>query len=88
MGGLILGYNLTLFDNLGNAVCDAFNLKDGHDRATLKSWINTFYPMGKMIGSFLGSLMSESFGRKNTLIFAEILAFFSYLSGFPVNTFI
>ena len=54
-GGLILGYNLTVFDNLGNAVCDALDFKNDSDRKFLKSWVNTFYPMGKMIGSFVGS---------------------------------
>lgn len=64
--GIYLGYNLCIFNALGKPMLKKFNppLKPDEIDSAI-AFFNMLFGFGKMFGSFLGGILSESAGRKN-----------------------
>jgi MFS family permease len=81
MGGIINGYGLGLFNNLGTPIAQYFNMSNSEAQDFI-GLANALYCGGKMIGALFGSVIVELMGKKNTLLAAEFLGLFGYFAGF------
>lgn len=82
LGGLLFGYDTAVISgttqSLGSFFVDPLGLEETAANS-LKGFIISSALIGCIIGGFSGGLLSKTYGRKQTLIFAAVLFFVSAL---------
>lgn len=73
MGFFLMGYFMSVINTLQNYLTYVVFQWDSATATSVTSWLNSSCTIGAGIGAFTGGKLAKTFGRRNSMIFTDIL---------------